>query len=255
MLKFSKQSVWNGKNFIIDDNTVNAFNDWYAKQSEIDNRYKHDEEILAKFIPKSIKVDSEFNDIYFVVTLINAFYSTRMGNDYCYALSKLLHQNHQEIFNSIKLGKIETLQNIIDKQENSLKRVEFSFTTKYFSLLCRYVKKCDEFPIYDSVVAKILDFYFYSNNKNTKKLVSNMRKDYVTYYQCITDLIGKSDIKYKKLDTYLWWLGRNIISKYQEKSYNPKVFSASSDYKVIDNILTDIFKKYNPTQQKAQKQD
>ena len=246
MSNFNKESVWDGINFIINFDSVNTFNSWYSKTKE-DKRYKHDEEILSKFIHESIKIDSEFNDIYFIVTLINAFYSTRMGNNYCYELSKVLYKNHEKIFNSIKLGETKTLQDIIDKQKKSLKQIEFSFTTKYFSLLSRHINKCDKFPIYDSIVAKMLDFYFYSNNKNSKRLISNMRKDYDydSYYNRITNLIEKYHIEYKKLDTYLWWLGRKIISKYEnkEKTYNPKTFSASSDYRVIDKILIDIFKE------------
>ena len=238
MIKFNRQAVWDGKNFVINENTINAFNEWYFKQDTVDNRYKHDEKILTYFVPKLIKPDSKINDIYLLVTLINAFYGTRMGNDYCYALSELLYKNHKDILKTIETGDITGVQKIIDKQKNSLSRIEFSFTTKYFSLLCRYIKHSDKFPIYDSVVSKMLDFYFYANGINNKTLVSGMRKDYMAYYDCITKLIGKSGIEYKKLDTYLWWLGRNIISEYDNKGYNPKKFCASCDCKIIDKILT-----------------
>lgn len=243
MLKFNKQAVWDGKNFIINADTINAFNNWYFKQNTVDDRYKHDEEILMYFVPKLINPDSKLNDIYLLVTLINAFYGTRMGNDYCYALSELLHKNHKTILKTIESGNISEIQNIIEKQKTSLNRVEFSFTTKYFSLLCRYTQKCDKFPIYDSVVSKMLDYYFYANGVKNKTFVSGMRKDYVNYYDCINKLINKSDIEYKKLDTYLWWLGRNVISEYDNHGYNPKNFCASCDYKIIDKLLTNTFNK------------
>ena len=82
--------LWKDNNFVINTNTVEQFNKWFEKDVK-NTRYSTDETILKDRVPKYIHKNSSFEDIYTVVTLINSFYSTRMGADDCFALSKILY--------------------------------------------------------------------------------------------------------------------------------------------------------------------
>ena len=243
MTNFDKNTVWNGQNFIINADAVNTFNNWYSATA-VDTRYKHDEEILTEFVPKLVRSDASFNEIYHIVTLINSFYSTRMGGDNCYKLAEILHKQNKNILSAVKTGDEKTVQNIVNIEQEKLDNVPFSFTTKYFSILSRYLHNDDKFPIYDSVVATMLDFYFHHNGIKNKYYVSSMHKDYISYYNCITNLIDNSKTQYKKLDTYLWWMGRQVIDNIdQSNPNNPKYFRASYASQSVNEILDKIFTK------------
>jgi len=210
---------WKDDNFVINTKTVEQFNKWFGEYIK-QTRYSTDEKILEEYVQKHIKSNPKpsFDDIYTFVTLINSFYSTRMGADDCYALSKILHDNHAEIWNAIteKRQDIDLVQKIIKQQQDS-KRVAFSFTTKYFSILSRFVVNKDIYPIYDSVVANVLDYYFCKNSKDNKKhsvsrCNSTNKKDYAEYVEIINEL-KPTPCTYKHLDNYLWTIGRLLSNE------------------------------------------
>lgn len=229
---------WKDNNFVINVSTVEQFNKWFEKDVK-NTRYSTDEKILEEYVSKRIHENSSFEDIYTVVTLINSFYSTRMGADDCFALSKILYCNHTEINKAIQSRepKPGLVQNIIERQQElkqqdeKTKRVAFSFTTKYFSILSRFydykdksIQETDKdlYPIYDSVVAKVLDYYFYVKT-NKKSHVSSCKskyksnkddKGYERYVKIINDLKTKP---YKYLDNYLWKIGKLVSDKVIEK--------------------------------------
>lgn len=49
-------------------------------------RYNIEQDILKKYINKEKYLSSEFKYVYMISTLINSFYSTRMGADRLYAV-------------------------------------------------------------------------------------------------------------------------------------------------------------------------
>ncbi len=199
---------WDGKNFIINANVIKKFNQQYNLES---TRYAVDNVLLTEFVNKSIYKNAPFENIYHMVTLINAFYSTRMGADNCYEISQILHQDNNNIIDAVQQGDKQYVQTIVNKQLNQNGRVAFSFTTKYFSVLSRYCYNKDFFPIYDSIVAHMLDFYYRDKGKN---LVSATHKNYIAYCKYIEGL--NSGAQYKQLDTFLWTLG-GMISKSMSK--------------------------------------
>ena len=171
--------------------------------------------------------------------MINSFYSTRMGADDCFTLSKILYCNHTEIYKAIQSRKPKPglVQNIIERQQElkqqdeETKRVAFSFTTKYFSILSRFYDYKDEniretdkdlYPIYDSVVAKVLDYYFYVKT-NKKSHVSSCKSKYKSnkddkgYERYVEIINGLKTKPYKYLDNYLWTIGRLVSDKIIEK--------------------------------------
>lgn len=204
---------WNGKNFVITSGVIRDFN----KRYPVDGRYKNDEEILKNAVGQLIQPGSSLNQIYHVATLINAFYSTRMGGDDCFKVSGILYDKHKDIMGAMNTGDVDVVQDVINIQQEKLGRVAFSFTTKYFSVLCRYRFGADRFPIYDSLVAHLLDFYYGSGSRVTKT-----HKDYLEYCKCINEVIPKG-VAYKELDDFLWTLGRKInhrVSKITADDYN-----------------------------------
>lgn len=246
---------WKDNNFVINANTVEQFNKWFEKDVK-NTRYSTDETILQKCVPEYIHKNSSFDDIYTVVTLINSFYSTRMGADDCFALSKILHENHAKIWEAINQTQpnIELVQNIINtqqelkQQDKEIKRVAFSFTTKYFSILSRFydykdsnIREADKdlYPIYDSVVAKVLDYYFYDKT-NKKSHVSSCKskyksnkddKGYERYVEIINEL-KPTPCTYKHLDNYLWKMGSLVsdeIRKRLPKKQKKKTTKAIQD--------------------------
>ena len=241
--------LWKDNNFVINTEAVEQFNKWFDEDVK-KNRYSTDEEILKQCVEQYIKIkpNPSRNDIYTIVTMINSFYSTRMGADDCWALSKILHDKHVEIRKAITEQDIDCVRRIIEEQDKlkqnkeientannrqeDIKRVAFSFTTKYFSILSRFVAQTDLYPIYDSVVANVLDYYFYRREeeernkehrkgRNNKHRVSECNsansKDYKTYVKIIDGLNIKP---YKHLDNYLWTIGR-LLSDGIRKAIQP----------------------------------
>ena len=243
--------LWKDNNFVINESTVEQFNKWFEKDVK-NTRYSTDEKILEEYVSKYIHENSSFEDIYTVVTLINSFYSTRMGADDCFALSKILHENHAKIWEAINQTQqtqqnIKLVQGIIKQQKNTkqeeytkqdeeTKRVAFSFTTKYFSILSRFLTGKDVYPIFDSVVANVLDYYRYNlDNGNKKHSVSRCnstnKKDYAEYVEIINEL-KPTPCTYKHLDNYLWKMGSLVsdeIRKRLPKKQKKKTTKATQD--------------------------
>lgn len=208
---------WDDKNenLIIDADTIRRFN----KENPLSGRYACDERVLGDVANSLINKNSKFEDVYHMVTLINSFYSTRMGGDDCYALSKILYNRHGDILGAMDSGDKNVVQSVIKDQVDArekhdehgapvLRSVAFSFTSKYFSIISRYRFHNDKFPIYDSLVAGLLDFWY--RNKGTN-VVSKTRKNYnyMEYCKYINRFCGV--VEYKELDSYLWTLGRKIV--------------------------------------------
>ena len=216
--------IWKNNNFVISGATAQKYNT-ECFNTKLPLRYIADEYILSTQIPLLIHENSSRNEIYHAVTLINSFYSTRMGADDCWRLSYVLEKFHQKIWTAIHatdIAVVDVVQDVIDaqrtvqSQDSNKVRVAFSFTTKYFSILNRYIGGTDVYPIYDALVAKVLDYYFWrqNNSKYGKRHVSScnktIAKDYRRYYEIISKIYGNKD--YKFLDNYLWDFGRRLSS-------------------------------------------
>lgn len=206
-------SFWQDGNFVIDGDIIRDFN----AQHSAGVRYEMDDAIIRDVVPALCGTEkASHRDIYHAVTLINSFYSTRMGADFCYNISRILADNHSNIVvPGIRNGDTGAVQKIIDIQRaGGADRVAYSFTSKYFSILSRYgFDRTDRFPIYDSVVAIVLDYYFFHRD-GVRRRVLNTRNnyDYVSYAKCLDDVIRDTGIEYKQLDTYLWIIGREMLN-------------------------------------------
>lgn len=254
--------VWDDNKFLISFNSVQNFNA-YFKQS-IEERYKIDTEILNAYIPNIIRENSSFDDIYVAVTLINAFYSTRMGADMCYKYAKILYKEHKNIWLCLQSdtnfdNDCAMVQKILDICEDGKKKEKtsqdymsqtaFSFISKYFSVLSRHVTHADRFPIYDSVVARMLHWYLChkNENKNAAQIYSSAtNKEYKRYAEIINVLCVEHNIVYKELDDYLWNLGRKIEDgltvqyNKNKKQQKPVVLSRNTNIDTLKWIIENI---------------
>ena len=217
--------IWDGNNFIISKKAVRTF----CKSVKLAPRYNVDEGVLGNFVPEQIHEKSTFEKIYIITTLINSFYSTRMGADDCWNRAELLTKEHARIWPAIHKANVKTVQYIINQQKKSKRPVGFSFTTKYFSILSRHIAGQDIYPIYDSKVAKLLDYYFYVKNgrRGSKHSVSKFNntnvKDYESYYTMMAELVESCGVSYKDLDNYLWRLGTDLDNNIKGAWTSPRV--------------------------------
>ncbi|HNY25487.1 MAG TPA: hypothetical protein PKJ33_03000 [Alphaproteobacteria bacterium] len=246
MKKLEIADIWENRGFIITNNSVKKFNSAF----KLEERYTEDEKILNDIVPKLIKPDSSLSDIYQVVTLINSFYSTRMGADICYKMALVLHENNKKIIDCVLNKNIDKAQEIIEifrkksigrkKKElesDQFSGVNFSFLTKYFSIVSRYKFEKDNFPIYDGIVARVLT---YNTKKSFTKYGEN--KDYKSYTNEIGNLINGKYLEYKELDDYLWNIGRKIedIMNLNIKSKSKRISSRTNPEEIKNSIITII---------------
>lgn len=109
-------SVWHNNNFIISVAAAKIYNEKYFS-IHMPPRYLADEHIQSAKILVLITKDSTRGEIYHAITLINSFYSTRMGADDCW----FLHKNHSKIWTAIHatdVADVSVVQSVIDAQRS-----------------------------------------------------------------------------------------------------------------------------------------
>jgi hypothetical protein len=208
MQKLQLSDVWDTDKgiFILSVDSIRKFHKYF----EPEKRYKHDGRIIES------SLSNKDEEIYFRVMVINHAFSTRMGADDCFELSGVLSMNKDKVNKALETTSDTERRDLVQEIINECKRLPrkpFSFITKYFSVLSRLLYKRDVFPIYDGVVARMLDYY-YGKKIITKFNGSN--KDYASFFDAMTDILNKinlgnnTPIKFKELDDYLWNLGRKV---------------------------------------------
>ncbi len=147
---------------------------------------------------------NNISDIAAKVSILNAYYSTRVQVD-------------PMVQNILKLSYNENLENriqdgdlsVVDAIANTTRK-NFSFATKYCALI-----QPDKYPIYDSLVwkffTKLNGIGFF--DKTTKKkfaIVNKKGKDAYKYYvEIYNEFIDKSGLRsffknYREVDAYIW---------------------------------------------------
>lgn len=208
------------------------------KENLENTRYKYDEIILQKCIDEEKYLKSDFEYVYYISTLINSFYSTRMGNDRLYEVAKFISEKQN----------IDTLEKVIgiineaqdtgfkytkkEKKDGKIitKEIHFralSFLTKYYAIHNRMI--CHEGEYSDLV---ILDSNVETNIKNiidvvkkdnppkySKEFKNKMKtffkkdiKDYRKLYEILTAILNEinrtkdsqKELNYTDLDKYFW---------------------------------------------------
>lgn len=205
-------------------------------------RYFIDETLLAQHINNS----HILHNAYFKATLINAFYSTRMGADLVYQAAKHIANNEKLITQIIEKDHIdkEDLKDINEfcHQKLSRDRLDerkedynpYSFFTKYLAIHDRIVhkKKESKLPIYDTLVEKVITSSDLFNGK------FNLR-NYSSLFTTL-DSIGKDYGGFSSIDNILWTLGRFIFQNKQKKASQILTFKKYLSSVPIADLVTKI---------------
>ncbi len=194
---------------LYDRNQLNSCLALHDEKTAKGARYYNDEDCLRKYCVNANHSDFEY--VYFISTLINSFYSTRMGAEKVFEMAKYIHQN-SAMFNNIIQNNDTSCLNKIKKIGN--KYYNYTFITKYISIHSRYHSpdNISKFPIYDSRVQAVLANYGFV------KKTSNKYRDYSVFYKKMSEIKDEfikqniSDMNFTKLDNYFWILGEKILN-------------------------------------------
>ena len=183
------------------------------------NRYDYDEDLLKKHLTPFLK-KHDLSSAYFKATLINSFYSTRMGADTLFEVAKKIKANSNLIQHILRKRNIRGKENEINKflEECKIKQGNryirpYSFLTKYIAIHDRLAHHNGaRFPIYDQFISKYLskikNFGDKELNISQKKL-----KTYTELYNSIDSLAEEFSHNFTAIDNVLWTIGKYLQNK------------------------------------------
>lgn len=202
-------------------------------KEELLERTFQDNQTAAGFSP-----NKNLSDILIKVTLLNAYYNTRIDNNMLVPIARQIFalDIDGKLAESVKNGKANCdLVNAIAYCRDSVSKNEkinaaYSFASKYCSWHCPKL-----YPILDSYVKGLLfyinesyedennRFITYPNDifsKRSKEISSKNKflNDYENYYNAYMEFVKKynlnnySEIKFKKIDEYLWMLTQDELT-------------------------------------------
>lgn len=173
--------------------------------------YALQENSLYKLFHKTYLLNNDIDDILIKVCSLNDFYSTNIYSPFLVA-KHILNLNIDERLSSGDLSVVDAISRInINNKEIRF----YSFATKY----CSHHQP-DKYPIYDSYVGKLLN-YFNKVDKFYGQKKLNLR-DYEVFYSVIkkfSSFYGLNKYTVKQIDKYLWQAGK----KYFPKNYGKKL--------------------------------
>ena len=160
------------------------------------------EEALEKLFKELCPKNNDLSDILIKCSVLNEFYSTNV-----YHINNLAeHIKNLNIDTRLINGDI-TLVNEIAKVPGRPRY--YSFATKYCS---HHFSKI--FPIYDNNVELVLKYFRETDGFTSFK--NEDLKDYLKFVEIINSFrikYGLTQFDYKKLDIYLWLLGKKAARK------------------------------------------
>ena len=167
--------------------------------------YRLQEDALDKLFFDLCNKNVELSDILLKVVALNDFYSTNIFSVYPVA-KHILSLDIDSRLNSGDITLVSDLQKVIIG--GTVKNF-YSFSTKY----CSHHKPLD-FPIYDSYVEKVLCYFrdrdCFSNFKTLEL------KDYKKFKDTLVEFkyfYGLDKYDLKKIDRYMWQLGKDYFPK------------------------------------------
>ena len=181
----------------------------YIKSWNNDNKNEHyrvQEKALNQLFQAYFK-NTDLIEILLKSAALNDFYSTNIFS--IYEMAK--HIKELKIDESLQKGDANLVNKIAKIKIKEKEKNFYSFASKYCSF-----HNPDEFPIYDSYVAKIL-LYFDKKGKFSK-FSQNDLKNYPTYKNAIFEFrkfYELEKLSIKELDQYLWLLGKEKFNKFK----------------------------------------
>ncbi len=182
---------------------------WLDNWEKMEN-YRNQENALNKLFHETYPKNNDINEILIKVATLNDFYSTHILN--IFKVAEHI-KNIENLDDRLQKGDEKLVKEIAKvglKNKNGKKIIFYSFATKF----CSHHNDKD-FAIYDRYVEKILmhfkkldDFSKNFTKKEDLKEYSNFKSilfDFRVYYKL-------EDCNLKKLDRYLWQLGRKYFA-------------------------------------------
>lgn len=202
----------------------------YDGYMRVSKRYSMDEDLLDRKITSNSHTKDE---AYFKATLINSFYSTRMGADYVFAAANKISDENELLTQIIDKGINEDDEDTWTKLDRFFTKMPkekineekgnkadnyhpYSFFTKYLAIHRRILKQKHDLPIYDSFVEKIIK---HSDLYHEKEFTEYLKehgcaknfKHYDTLYWTIKYFAKElTEGNFTDLDHILWLLGKTI---------------------------------------------
>ena len=220
-------------------------------------RYDADDIMLKNYVDVEKIKPHNLEYIYFISTLINSCYSTRMGADRLLATAKLLEEEAPEINNILNKEALDNKDlKFIDgicnqKIEGVLGGVKFrsySFITKFLKIHDKYGKTRKIFPIYDGNVIAVIKEYKLNEIEKLETIITNSRvdnkqkknannileelreifsanankkvidfKNYVLFYKIMSILTIVLGTNFHDLDQAFWKLGKDILDEQRKE--------------------------------------
>ena len=182
---------------------------WLDNWEKMEN-YRNQEKALNKLFHETYPKNNDINEILIKVATLNDFYSTHILN--IFKVAEHI-KNIENLDDRLQKGDEKLVKEIAKvglKKKGGKKIIFYSFATKF----CSHHNDKD-FAIYDRYVEKILmhfkkldDFSKNFTKKEDLKEYSNFKSilfDFRVYYKL-------EDCNLKKLDRYLWQLGRKYFA-------------------------------------------
>lgn len=182
---------------------------WLDNWEKMEN-YRNQENALNKLFHETYPKNNDINEILIKVATLNDFYSTHILN--IFKVAEHI-KNIENLDDRLQKGDEKLVKEIAKvglKKRGGKKIIFYSFATKF----CSHHNDKD-FAIYDRYVEKILmhfkkldDFSKNFTKKEDLKEYSNFKSilfDFRVYYKL-------EDCNLKKLDRYLWQLGRKYFA-------------------------------------------
>lgn len=195
----------------------------HKKYIKYRKRYETDEDLLRKHIKEFLHEHTDLSVVYFKSTLINSFFSTRMGADLVYNTAEKICKVEIDLQKIIEDGPenhLEELTSSFDKKNGpQIKNYHpFSFFTKYLAIHSKVLSTNSKFPIYDHLVEKVIknsDLYSeFTKSKDYKdsQCGRNLKK-YKNLYYTLKYFSKHTKCDFSSLDKVLWLIGKAKFSK------------------------------------------
>lgn len=176
----------------------------YLSLCDTQSNYVEQEKALKKLFALYPN-NNDISEVLLKVNILNDFYSTNIFNTYKVA-EYIVSLN---IDKKLKIKDLSVVNDIADKTKNGINRNIYSFATKY----CVH-HLGNEFPIFDSYVAKML-IYLNKQDKFFKFSYEDCR-DYKKFYSILNvfrEFYQLNNFTLRQIDIYLWQAGKDYFTK------------------------------------------
>ena len=199
-------------------------------------RYEIDESLLREHIKRLSANHKQLQVVYFKSTLINSFFSTRMGADLVFDTAQKICGIEESLQQIIQKGPSENLEKLtscfeqLKNKGGNRNYYPFSFFTKYLAIHSRILSKEDisKFPIYDRLVEKVIknsDIYSqFTQSKHYKDTHCGRNlKQYQNLYHTLEYFSKCTKCDFTSLDKILWLIGKAKFSPNKAPELKPLI--------------------------------